>query len=165
MEQEAALDQRRREAEEELKFNGEPLDLSREQRETYARMPEDARERARLLRGTEAGEALIELGIIPAKAASIRPLHAQNESVSEETAALLFPREMSLTQSRLDSFIQCHFGYYCKYLMKLDEEKEASLTQMNVGTFVHRVLELYFGQNKGKPLPADEAAIRADMGM
>ena len=47
MEQEAALDQRRREAEEELKFNGEPLDLSREQRETYARMPEDARERLR----------------------------------------------------------------------------------------------------------------------
>ena len=124
--------------------------------------PMDARDRARLLRGTEAGEALIELGIIPAKAASIRPLHAQDESVSEETAALLFPREMSLTQSRLDSFIQCHFGYYCKYLMKLDEEKEASLTQMNVGTFVHRVLELFFAEQKGQPLPTEESVIRAE---
>ena len=47
MEQEARLDQRRREAEEELQFNGEPLDLTEEQRQTYAMMPEDARERLR----------------------------------------------------------------------------------------------------------------------
>ncbi len=46
-EEEAALDQRRREAEEELQFNGEPLDLDQRQRETYAMMPEEARERLR----------------------------------------------------------------------------------------------------------------------
>ncbi len=124
--------------------------------------PEDAKNRARLLRGTEAGEALIRMGILTEKAAAIRPLNARTESVSQETADLLFPGELSLTQSKLDVFIQCHFGYYCKYLLKLDEEKSASFTQMNVGTFVHRVLELYFGQNKGQPLPSDEAAIRAE---
>ncbi len=47
MEQEQALEQRRREADEELQFNGEPLDLSQEQRQTYAMMPEEARERLR----------------------------------------------------------------------------------------------------------------------
>ena len=122
----------------------------------------DARERARLLRGTDAGEALIYLGALEEKAVSVRPLRASGESVSEETAALLFPRDLSLTQSRLDSFIQCHFGYYCKYMMRLDEARDASLAQTNVGTFVHRVLELYLGAHEGQDLPTEDSAIREE---
>ena len=124
--------------------------------------PADVREQSRLLRGTDAGEALIRLGALEAEAVSIRPLRATNEAVSEETAALLFPREISLTQSRLDTFIQCQFGYYCKYLMRLDEEKTASLAQTNVGTFVHRVLELYFAAHGDEELPTEENAIRRE---
>ena len=124
--------------------------------------PADVREQARLLRGTDAGEALIRLGALEAEAVSVRPLRATKEAVSEETAALLFPQEISLTQSRLDTFIQCQFGYYCKYLMRLDEEKTASLAQTNVGTFVHRVLELYFAAREGQPLPTDEKTIRQE---
>ena len=122
----------------------------------------DARERARLLRGTDAGEALIHLGALEEKAVSVRPLRASGESVSEETAALLFPRDLSLTQSRLDSFIQCHFGYYCKYMMRLDEARDASLAQTNVGTFVHRVLELYLGAHEGQDLPTEDSEIREE---
>ena len=47
MERERELEQHRREAEEELQLNGQPMDLSPEQRETYAAMPEDARQRLR----------------------------------------------------------------------------------------------------------------------
>ena len=47
MEQEQALRQHRREAEEELQINGRPMDLSEKQRETYAAMPEEARQRLR----------------------------------------------------------------------------------------------------------------------
>lgn len=47
MEREQELQQRRREAEEELQLNGRPMDLSPEQRETYAAMPEEARQRLR----------------------------------------------------------------------------------------------------------------------
>jgi len=47
MERERELEQNRREAEEELQLNGQPMDLSDQQRETYAAMPEDARQRLR----------------------------------------------------------------------------------------------------------------------
>ena len=47
MEREQELQQRRREAEEELRLNGQPMDLSEQQRETYAAMPEEARQRLR----------------------------------------------------------------------------------------------------------------------
>lgn len=45
MRREQELEQRRQEAQEELQLGGEPMDLSREQRETYAAMPEEARKR------------------------------------------------------------------------------------------------------------------------
>ena len=47
MEREKELEQHRREAEEELQLNGQPMDLDESQRETYAAMPEEARQRLR----------------------------------------------------------------------------------------------------------------------
>ena len=47
MERERELQQHRQEAEEELQLNGQPMDLDEQQRETYAAMPEDARQKLR----------------------------------------------------------------------------------------------------------------------
>ena len=47
MEREKELEKHRQEAEEELQLNGKPMDLDESQRETYAAMPEEARERLR----------------------------------------------------------------------------------------------------------------------
>ncbi len=47
MEREQELQQHRQEAEEELQLNGQPMDLDDKQRETYAAMPEDARQKLR----------------------------------------------------------------------------------------------------------------------
>ncbi len=47
MEREKELQQHRQEAEEELQLNGKPMDLDEEQREAYAAMPEEARQRLR----------------------------------------------------------------------------------------------------------------------
>ena len=47
MEREKEMQQHRQEAEEELQLNGQPMDLDEGQRETYAAMPEEARQRLR----------------------------------------------------------------------------------------------------------------------
>ena len=47
MQREKELQQHRKEAEEELQLNGKPMDLDEKQRETYAAMPEEARQRLR----------------------------------------------------------------------------------------------------------------------
>lgn len=47
MQREQEFRQHRQEAEEELQLNGQPMDLSEDQRETYAAMPEEARQRLR----------------------------------------------------------------------------------------------------------------------
>ena len=47
MQREAEMEQARRQAEEELQINGQPMDLTEEQREAYAVMPEEARQHLR----------------------------------------------------------------------------------------------------------------------
>ncbi len=47
MEREREMQQHRQEAEEELQLNGQPMDLDEKQRETYAAMPEEARQKLR----------------------------------------------------------------------------------------------------------------------
>ena len=47
LQREQELEQHRREAEEELQLNGKPMDLDEKQREAYAAMPEEARQRLR----------------------------------------------------------------------------------------------------------------------
>lgn len=126
--------------------------------------PTDACADAFLLRGTPEGEALSRLGVIPPVRLSPLPLSAGEERIRPETASLLFGRDISLTQSRLDAFVLCRFGCYCRYEAKLREEKEASLTAVNVGTFVHRVLELFFSRTEGRqmPLPEEELSHLTD---
>lgn len=119
--------------------------------------PEDAAANARLLRGTPAGDALTQLGVLP-PIAPPTPLSAAGETISAETAARIFPRDIAMTQTRLDSFLLCRFGYFCRFAARLEEKKQASLGAVNVGTFVHRVFELFFDRirQSGFTLPLSE---------
>ncbi len=89
------------------------------------------------------------------------PLSAREERIGEETAAALFPKAVTLTQSRLDAFVRCRFGYFCQYVARLEEPTRATLSAVNVGTFVHRILELFFDRIKGRPLPLPEEELLA----
>lgn len=124
----------------------------------------DASARAAVRRADEITSAALDaLGYAPMPHADL-PIRAEAEHVSAETAAALFPREISLTQTRLDSFVLCRFGYYCKYVAKIAEEKQAKLGAADVGTFVHRVFELFFTRlgDRDLPLPDDELRALTD---
>lgn len=72
------------------------------------------------------------------------PVSDTFETVSEEAAQRLFGGDIRLSQSRLESYVLCRFGFYCKYVLSLMENKRAALTYADVGTFVHAVLERVF---------------------
>jgi len=62
-------------------------------------------------------------------------------NVDKETAEALFGDRISLTQSRIDKFVGCSFGYYCDQILNLRSEEKASVDSRVSGTFVHAVLE------------------------
>lgn len=62
---------------------------------------------------------------------------------------------LALTQSRLDDYRACPLLYFLKYDLRLRTEDKAELDARNVGTFIHAVLESFFGRVKNENIPID----------
>ncbi len=82
--------------------------------------------------------------------------------VSERTGQALFGERMSISQSRLESFVLCPFRYYCDYVLGLRESGRADFSYSAVGTFIHYVMENFMrramGENGFDPELDDKAA-------
>lgn len=85
------------------------------------------------------------------------PISDVYERISDEEALRLFGGDIRLSQSRLESFVLCKFGFFCKYVLSLAEKKRASLTYADIGTFIHAVLERVFRE---KVYKCDENELR-----
>lgn len=95
------------------------------------------------------------------------PISDKEASISEETAKLIFPGDVSVTQSRLDSYVLCSFGYYCKYVLKVKENSKASFKATDTGTFVHHILEAFVrkirqGNRIRTDIPESELEVMVD---
>ncbi|MBR5252789.1 MAG: PD-(D/E)XK nuclease family protein [Clostridia bacterium] len=70
------------------------------------------------------------------------PLTAENDMITGGSVGST--RRMSLSQTRIDTFVQCPFNYSCKYLMKIRPDAKAEIRTPDIGTFIHHVLERFF---------------------
>ena len=110
-------------------------------------------EYAAIYRGTPAGEALHRL--YSADPSYQRRLKALDEpfvqplnTISDETAKDLFGGDLHLTQARLDTYVLCKFSFYCRYVLRLSENKRAEFKNVDVGNFIHRILECFMAAVK-----------------
>lgn len=86
-------------------------------------------------------------------------LSADREQVSAGTAQNLFGGTLSMTQSRLETFGDCPFSYYCRYVLRLDEGRGAEIRPVDVGNFVHKILEDFMRESAGEGFPLSEERI------
>ena len=73
-----------------------------------------------------------------------KPIRRDLVYLSEDTVRSLYPRDIALTQSRLETYSTCPMRYFCQYNLKLDEGERAEWGANNIGTFIHAVLEKFF---------------------
>jgi len=70
---------------------------------------------------------------------------------------------MRLSQSRIEAFVTCPFRYCCEYILKLEPEKKAEIRTPDIGVFMHRILEKFFAEDRGRmPLSREETERIAD---
>lgn len=68
---------------------------------------------------------------------------------------------LSLSQTRIDSYVNCPFGYFCRFTLDLLEDERAEFDSRSIGSFIHAILENFFktldrdGRRAGE-LTADE---------
>ncbi len=64
-------------------------------------------------------------------------------SLSPETANAILGGRTSISQSRIEGYLNCPFKYYCNYLLGLRESRRADISLADVGTFIHYVMEKF----------------------
>lgn len=63
--------------------------------------------------------------------------------ISPDNAAGLFGGGPAVSQSRLESYVLCPFGYFCRYELGLREGGRAEFSYNQVGSFIHYVMERF----------------------
>lgn len=102
-----------------------------------------------LFYGTAEGTALAgSLQDEPAYARTVRglslPLVEATCHLSPQTTERLFAGGLYLSQSRIDQFARCPFSYFCRYVLKLEDDRPISFDYAEVGNLLHTVLEEFF---------------------
>ncbi len=96
--------------------------------------------------------AIIEL----AKEGCIAPYELA-EMLSPRLAKGIFGPKMTMSYSRFDCYVRCHFSYLCKYVLKLEESSEYGFDALDIGNFVHDILDRITGEM------LDNGKLRVDM--
>ena len=67
-------------------------------------------------------------------------------------ARSLFGERMHISPSRLESFEQCRFLYFCRYGLRARPRRKAEMMAPEIGTLIHFVLEKLLSSEMGKKL-------------
>ncbi|MBE6695330.1 MAG: hypothetical protein E7587_02645 [Ruminococcaceae bacterium] len=73
-----------------------------------------------------------------------KSLYSNKESLSDNIMKNLLPSDISISPSRIESYVKCHFGYFCRYIMRLNGHEDIKIDVRGIGNFVHAILERLF---------------------
>lgn len=66
--------------------------------------------------------------------------------LSEGSAKAVAGGTLALTQSRIDDYNSCPLLYFLRYNLSLNTEERAEFDSRNIGSFIHAILESFFGE-------------------
>ena len=69
---------------------------------------------------------------------------------SAEKADALFGKVLDNSASKVQTFYQCPFRYFCAYGLRIDEQRRAEIDPLERGNLVHKVLERFFDVYRSK---------------
>ena len=70
------------------------------------------------------------------------------QSIGEKSARELFTSSLNMTQSRIETFVLCHFKYYCDYLLRLRDNRRISFASREIGNLSHAVFERFLKKTR-----------------
>lgn len=97
-----------------------------------------------LVEKKEVRDALVEAGYARDVEVSSGKITNSALRLGESAQKRLYPDNIALTQSRIDSYVDCPFAYYLRYNIRLSEGERAEFNARNIGTFIHAILENFF---------------------
>lgn len=77
-----------------------------------------------------------------------------DENLSKETISKMYDnKDLTSSVSKIESFKRCPFAYFVKYSLNVDERKVYKITSLDLGSFMHKVLEKFCSYITGNGIP------------
>jgi ATP-dependent helicase/nuclease subunit B len=95
---------------------------------------------------SEVKDALCDTGLGEKIKISEGKITNDNMRLQGKVLEAIYKNDLALTQTRIDTFVDCPFAYYLCYNLKLSENERAEFDARNIGTFVHAMLENFLGE-------------------
>ncbi len=89
-------------------------------------------------------KALITSGYGEALKISRGKIKNTDLSLGKEICREFSSKPLALTQSKIDAFVGCPMAYFCRYTIKLTEDRLAEFDASGIGSFIHAILENFF---------------------
>ena len=90
--------------------------------------------------------ALTDAGYERELAISKGDITNKNLNIDKSALEIMYPGNLALTQTRIDTYVGCPFAYFLRYNLKLSENERAEFDARNIGTFIHAILENFFAE-------------------
>lgn len=116
------------------------IELLPQQSTAEERIYSEASAREHLGAGGECAQAIREL--LSDKSEWQGGFSNEDDKISRASARQIFGDELRLSQSRISTFVGCHFRYYCSYLLGLKGADKISFGARESGVLSHAVFEL-----------------------
>ena len=75
----------------------------------------------------------------------------ENDTVGENTVKAVLGEHLSLSQTKMDTFVTCKFKYYSSYFLNLRSDESYYFSSREAGTLVHAVFERFLILFKENP--------------
>ena len=96
-------------------------------------------------------------------AAICNSVYDNEPSLSPESAGLLYGDELRLSASKMESFCNCHFMFFCRYGIGIEKRNKVDFDPLTRGNIVHYVLERFVNAHKDDIGMLDEDDIRNEV--
>lgn len=90
-------------------------------------------------------QALINSGYAESVALAEKRVENDDLHLSPSVLSMIYSADIELSQSKIDSYNTCPLSYFCRYDLKLLENERAEFDARNIGSFIHAILENFFG--------------------
>ena len=113
----------------------------------------------------EVERALSDVGYADKIEISKKPISNLSSALTADIVSEMYPDGISLTQTRIDSYVGCPFAHFLRFNLRLSEDEVAKFDSRNVGSFIHAILESFFGELRKNKMTAGDVdeAQREDM--
>lgn len=114
-----------------------------------------------VLGGGALGKALSEYyAAVPEYAERLKylsvPMSAKDCALEKKTADELFKGTINISPTRLEKYVRCRFAYFCEYELKLSDESARRFSEKDIGTVMHKIMEIAVRFAAENPAVPDE---------